>query len=297
MPKRGQDGRGGFSNVGFRNKRQNTNGNRSSNGSLDLQKLEKALAKDFHDKPNSVREQLLDEFHGVLSRAVDETPKLVEEALEAFQLAVDNSVPEQEKGAYYRACSMKSTYIESTPFRLKFLRAELFDPEKAALRFVRSLDYLLEKFGDYALMRQIYMSDLSKEEMNFFKKGYVQILPFRDTVGRRVIVNLGSYGGLDYTKEAKERVGAYVHWGILSEDVTTQRKGAISVGLMNDDAIEGVRDIDVASIRRFTDAMPVRYTGYHTCIADTFQNRIMKALALTFFLGELRFMSRFHMGK
>lgn len=297
MPKRDQDGRGGFSNVGFRNKRQNTNGNRSSNGSLDLQKLEKALAKDFHDKPNSVREQLLDEFHGVLSRAVDETPELVEEALEAFQLAVDNSVPEQEKGAYYKACSMKSTYIESTPFRLKFLRAELFDPEKAALRFVRSLDFLLEKFGEYALMRQIYMSDLSKEEMNFFKKGYVQILPFRDTVGRRVIVNLGSYGGLDYTKEAKERVGAYVHWGILSEDVTTQRKGAISVGLMNDDAIEGVRDIDVASIRRFTDAMPVRYTGYHTCIADTFQNRLMKALALTFFLGELRFMSRFHMGK
>ena len=92
MPKRDQDGRGGFSNVGFRNKRQNTNGNRSSNGSLDLQKLEKALAKDFHDTPNSVREQLLDEFHGVLSRAVDETPELVEEALEAFQVAVDNSV-------------------------------------------------------------------------------------------------------------------------------------------------------------------------------------------------------------
>ena len=297
MPKRDQEGRGGFSNVGFRNKRQNVGGGKDPNANLDLRKLEKALAKEFHDKPNNERERLLDEFHGVLSRAVTETPELIDTALAAFQVAVDHSVPDHEKGAYYKACSMNSTYIRSTPFRLKFLRAELFDPQKAALRYVRSLEYLLEKFGDFALMRQLFLSDLSKEEMSFFKKGYIQVLPFRDSVGRRILVNLGSYGGLDYSVAAKERVGAYVHWSILAEDTTTQRKGAISVGMLNDDSLEGIRDIDVSSIRRFTEAMPLRYTGYHTCIPDTFQNRLMKALALTFFLGELRFMSRFHMGK
>jgi hypothetical protein len=205
-------------------------------------------------------------------------------------------VPENEKGAYYKACQMNSTYVQSAAFRIKFLRAELFDAKKAALRYVRNLDFLLEKFGEFALMRQLYLSDLNQEEMNFFKKGYNQVLPFRDSVGRRIQVSLGSYGGLDFSPDAKERVGAFVLFAILADDETTQRKGAISLGMLNEDAIDCLRGVEVSSIRRMVQAMPIRYTGYHTCVPDTLRSRVLKALALTFFMGEVRFMSRFHIG-
>ena len=238
MPKRDQNGRGSYRN-GTSNKRRN-NGEPSNqphrkaipinaNPNLDLQKLEKMLAKEYYDKPKDERERLVNEFHGVSSRALPETAKMIDSALCSFQWSVDNTVPEHEKGAYYKARSMKSTYIRSIPFRTKFLRAEFFDPKKAALRYVRYLDFLLEKFGEFALMRQLYLSDLSREERNFLKKGYIQILPFRDSVGRRIHINLGSYGGLEFSMLAKERVGAYLIFSVLSEDVTTQRKGGMFI--------------------------------------------------------------------
>ena len=72
---------------------------------------------------------------------------------------------------------------------------------------------------------------------------------------------------------------------------------AISLGVLNENAIESIMGVEVSSIRRFVQAMPIRYSGYHTCIADSFRSRILKALALTFILGEHRLMSRFHIGK
>jgi len=268
----------------------------NANPNLNLQELERTLAKEYHDKPRAERESLVNEFHGVSSRAIPETPELIRSSLNAFQRAIDNMVPAHEKGAYYKACSMNSTYVQSSEFRIKFLRAELFDVKNAALRYVRNLDYLLEAFGEFALMRQLYLSDLTKEEMNFFKKGYTQVLPFRDSVGRRIMVNLGSYGGVDFSMRAKERVGIFVLFAILADDQTTQRKGAISVGMISEDAIEGLRGVSVSSIRRMNQAMPIRFTGYHTCVPDTLGSRILKALALTFFMGDVRLMSRFHIG-
>ncbi len=269
----------------------------NANPNLNLQELERTLAKEYHDKPRDERERLVNEFHGVSSRAIPETAELIYSSLEAFQKAIDYTIPTHEKVGYHKACCMNSTYVQSPDFRIKFLRAELFDVNKAALRYVRNLNLLLDKFGEFSLMRQLYLSDLTKEEMNFFKKGYMQVLPFRDSVGRRITVNLGSFGGVDFSVRAKERVGIYVLFAILADDETTQRKGAISVGMISEDAVEGLRGVTVASVQRMVQAMPIRFTGYHTCIPDTLGSRILKALALTFFMGDVRLMSRFHIGK
>jgi hypothetical protein len=233
----------------------------------------------------------------VSSREVPESPEMIAFAMASFQEEVDRVVPESEKSAYYRACSMNSTYVQSVSFRLKFLRAELFDHKKAALRYVRNLDYLLEKFGDFALMRQLYLSDLNREEKRFLKKGYMQVLPFRDNVGRRIVGNLGSYGGFNFSMETKERVGAYLNFAILADDITSQRKGVVSLGLLSEDAIECIQSVKLSNMNRFIQAMPIRYSGFHTCLSNSFRSKVIKALTLTFVQGDARLMSRVHIGK
>lgn len=263
---------------------------------MDLKQLEKTWAKEFHDKTKIERERYENELHGVSSRGVPESPEMIASALNSLQEAVDRNVSESEKGAYYKALAMNSTYVQYVPFRLKFLRAELFDAKKAALRYVRNLEYLLQVFGDFALMRQLYLSDLSGEEKRFLRKGYMQLLPFRDSVGRRILVNLGSYGGLDFSQRTRQRVGAYLNFAILSEDVTSQRLGFISLGMLSFDALTIIKAVKVSEINKFVQAMPLRFTGYHTCLPDTFRSWVIRALSLTLVQGDVRFMSRFHMG-
>jgi len=263
---------------------------------VDTAQLEQNWAKEYLETSKCRREILLDELHGVSSRAVPESPEKIHSALLLFQDAVDNVIPDFEKQAYIRACGMNSTYVHSVAFRLKFLRAELFHISDAALRYVRNLNYLVDKFGEIALMRQLYMSDLSNEELRFLKKGYMQILPFRDRVGRRILANLGSYGGFDFSMETKERVGAYISFAILSEDVTTQRKGAVALGLLDEDAIESVSMAAVSDIQKFMLAAPIRYSAHHSCLPDEFRFRVMKVMVLMLHQGDSRHLTRIHIG-
>ena len=263
---------------------------------LNPEELEKKWAKELFEKPHNERQILLDELHGVSFRCVEETPELNSWALHKFQDAIDKYIPEYEKVAYNRAIAMNSTYVQSIDFRLKFLRCELFDHRKAALRYLRNLDYLHDKFGDHALMRKLYMSDLNKEEVKFLKAGYIQILPFRDRSGRRVIANLGSYGGFDYSFEVKEKVAAYISCAILSEDATSQRKGAVSLGLLTADAMDSLLGVKYNGFQRYVQAMPIRYSGCHSCFPDEFRYRFMKALMLTLLEGEMRYITRVHIG-
>ena len=71
---------------------------------------------------------------------------------------------------------------------MRFLRCELFDVRKAAQRMLKFLDIALELFGEDALRRPIRLSDFSKEEMRYLKKGRYQVLPNRDRSGRRISV-------------------------------------------------------------------------------------------------------------
>ena len=62
-------------------------------------------------------------------------------------------------------------FVNSDNFRLRFLRAELFDIKDAAQRMVKYLDFVLELFGPYALERAIELRDFNKQEIKWFQLG------------------------------------------------------------------------------------------------------------------------------
>ena len=72
-----------------------------------------------------------------------------------------------------------------------FLRADLFDVAKAVKRYLSNISVLYRYFGPVGLQRSLTYSDLSTEDIAVLKLGLLQILPYRDQVGRLIFVSMG----------------------------------------------------------------------------------------------------------
>ena len=176
--------------------------------------LDDLIAQDFTNLSFQDRNAISEEIHGVSSLSPDETPQMIADAIHRLSQEIEAI---QHKPAYDRSqqwnssssmvgidytnsissynsetinSGIYSTYVNTLDFRLRFLRAELFDAKKAAARLVRFLETLMDLYdGDDELLRRpLGLNDLkSKEEKDYLKLGNHQLLPFRDRSGRRVI--------------------------------------------------------------------------------------------------------------
>jgi len=119
-------------------------------------------------------------------------------------------------------------YLNDNIIRLRFLRSECFDVDKAVQRLVEFLDFGTELFGDYISERQIRLSDFNtRQEEAALRRSRQQYLPFRDRSGRRVMVNVG-YCNFNIPAVTRFKILIFLHW-VASEDVETQRKGIVIV--------------------------------------------------------------------
>lgn len=168
-------------------------------GGIDPKAAEKLLALELNAMTDRDRQAVTDEIHGVKSQAVEETPTRVCNALLQLSCSIRDLVNDDEDGnreeggsplltaAHQRALQLGSTYVQGKAFHLKFLRAELFDARRAAVRLCKCLNELVKYFGEEALTRQLYLTDLGKKEMKLMKEGTCQILPYRDRFERRIV--------------------------------------------------------------------------------------------------------------
>jgi hypothetical protein len=245
--------------------------------------IEKLWAKERYEMSGGDREATSYELHGVVSRAVVETPELISKALQEFDIELnllynnnnnndnDNNNNNQSSSSPHAS----NTYIQSSTFRLRFLRAELFNITKSVHRYCICIELLVEYFGDFALQRQLFLSDLNKDEMKMLKEGTIQILPTRDTLGRRIMVFIGNVGA-SYTLQIINKVGLYLIFQILAEDITTQRNGIVSISVVQN----GGEDVQLRMENEgpdkfrqlFTKVLygaPCRFTGVHICFQQS----------------------------
>jgi hypothetical protein len=176
----------------------------STNNSLwkeevETKNVDAILAQEMWRLPLQDRNKIQEEIHGVRSMAPEETMQSVRTALWQLDQELED-LPTASKQAYFNAKS-NTTISRSDPFvlsddvRLCFLRAELFDPGKAAIRYTKYLNLLAKYFGTVALERPLRYSDLSKDEQDLCRDGKTQCLPSRDRAGRLVLVHNGAIGG------------------------------------------------------------------------------------------------------
>jgi hypothetical protein len=162
------------------------------------EKVDDLLSKELYQLSFADRNAINEEIHGVRCLAPDETPEFLHQSLSDLQRELD-AMP--YKSAYDKAqayarqpSTAKTSYVNTTEFRLKFLRCELFDASTAAVRLTNYLDLIVELYGLFALQRKIQLTDFSKHELQILRAGYFQMLPFRDRSGRRVMCKVGDMG-------------------------------------------------------------------------------------------------------
>jgi hypothetical protein len=150
------------------------------------------LASELHNMGMEARSTLLEEIHGVTSEPPEEgSHERMQECLR--QMAQElNNIPERR--AYDEASNNATSFVNSVSYRLAYLRAERFDPKKAAARMVLRLELLSQYFGSVALQRRITFHDLPEEAQMVVRSGSLQLLPGRDRAGRKLMMRIGTLG-------------------------------------------------------------------------------------------------------
>ena len=126
---------------------------------FDVQAVDDLVKKEINQLSFRERYLLNQDVQGMNVLACAEPAELSSLGLEAL----DKQLRKFENGRYryYRlAEKLNSRMIRRKDFRLKFARADCFDPVKAANRMEMYLKILCENFGNEALMRPVTLTDL-----------------------------------------------------------------------------------------------------------------------------------------
>jgi hypothetical protein len=114
-----------------------------------------------------------------------EEPDFVANCLKELDKEVD-ACSHHDKNAYEQAQTQDYNYVSCERFRLKFLRAENFNPRLAAQRLIKFFASKLQLFGPHYLTRDIRLDDLAEDDKKCIEAGLFQLLPLRDRAGRAV---------------------------------------------------------------------------------------------------------------
>jgi hypothetical protein len=188
----------------------------SSRGEDFLKQADDLLAEEISRLSFQDRNHINEEIHGVRVLAPEETPELLERSLVDLDSFLNQMItePPSLKDAYNLSQTLDSNrrmepidlrsnenpsttniiYVNDTSFRLRFLRCELFDAKKAALRIIKYLNLVHEVCGECALTRPIQLNDFHKEEKKILRSGFMQLLPYRDRAGRPILAFVGDIG-------------------------------------------------------------------------------------------------------
>eukprot|EP00533_Pseudo-nitzschia_delicatissima_P011848 CAMPEP_0197278310 /NCGR_PEP_ID=MMETSP1432-20130617/18458_1 /TAXON_ID=44447 /ORGANISM="Pseudo-nitzschia delicatissima, Strain UNC1205" /LENGTH=478 /DNA_ID=CAMNT_0042744663 /DNA_START=79 /DNA_END=1515 /DNA_ORIENTATION=- len=262
--------------------------------------IEQDLEKDFAKLSIDHRSQIAQEIDGTHCMAIEETPVLLESSL--ANLAVElKSISYKKKVGYNKSQKLPKTYINDPNFRLRFLRSQLFDVREAATRLVRYCDFVLDLFGTFALERQIERNDFSKKEMKWMLKGYIQLMPFRDQSGRRVIMQIMDS---NIIAEQITRLKIYTYMAMMATaDVETQRKGLILVvwpgGPGKDWKIRRQQESRAPHLlSQRHEVLPIRIAGYHYYMPDDPIFRLIRSFVVLYGgIGGMKSRMRFHIGR
>ena len=153
------------------------------------QAVNNLLSKELLQLSLKDRNAIQEEIHGVNCLAPEETPELVKRSMVELKVALesDGTIATHKKHAYQKSQLYAKTYVNDDSFRLRFLRFTLFDAKKAAEKIVEFLNVALELFGEFALEREVRLSDFDGRDIKYLREGEFQFLPFRDRSGRRIL--------------------------------------------------------------------------------------------------------------
>lgn len=261
----------------------------------DPKETEALLSQELMKLTFQDRSKISEELHGVHNMSVDETPIVQDEALRMMQHELNLMAP-SKKIAFEQAQLLPTTYVNDSNFRLRFLRADLFKPKEAAQRLVNYLDLLLTLFGIEVLKRPLRTTDFKgKEEKGALRGGLVQLLPYRDRSGRRVMVILSDI--MSYNHIMRVKLFLYL-LTVASECEESQRKGCLFVMWPGTHRNIRIPDSEEREIcQNSFSSFPLRVVGFHFCWPDTPFFHFVRSFFVLVMGSDIRTRVSFHSGE
>ena len=154
------------------------------------------LAEEMNRLTFEERERVYEDINGV-GKSHEESPIFIQKCIKELDemLGKGGTMSQATLRNYHRALFLRPNLQRNDMFKLMFLRAALYNIEKAADRIVKFFDLKMELFGDSKLAKRITIDDLSENDLMHIRSGSIVDLPFRDQSGRPVL--LVDYSCLD----------------------------------------------------------------------------------------------------
>lgn len=103
---------------------------------------------------------------------------------------LDLRLPTIKQGtAYELAETLDRSYANDPNFRLMFLRANNYQPERAARQMIKFFDFKQKLFGRSKLVKDITLNDLDDDDRASLRSGFLQVRQ-PDIAGRKLIAEL-----------------------------------------------------------------------------------------------------------
>lgn len=272
----------------------------------DPRSVDSLMAKEFLSLSFQDRNAINEEMHGVSCPMPKETTELIEESLTKLEQEI-SLIPAEEKERFVlsqerygsRDSSKKEgSYVNDTDFRMRFLRIELFDAKKAARKLIKFLDVAVDLFGEYALQRPIRLSDFPEDELQVIRMGNLQLLPFRDRSGRRIITGVEGLA-IQFDASLRIKILYYLMW-VAGEDFETQCKGiVVIIWPVSDVAIKHLRNKErmIETQRKQFQGSCVRVCAFHFCVPPNPFFQVLRTVFAMTLDKQMRSRLKFHVGQ
>lgn len=147
-----------------------------------VKEMDMLIAKDMYQMSLQERELALEDVHGIADRHED--PNFANACLLKMESALNRLKPGT---VYEEAERMSESYVRNPHKRLMFLRAEDYEPVKAAERMIRFFEKKKVLFGPEKLIKKITVDDLTEDDLETLRAGEGQISPIKDAAGRPIV--------------------------------------------------------------------------------------------------------------
>mmetsp|Transcript_40308 Transcript_40308/g.97339 ORF Transcript_40308/g.97339 Transcript_40308/m.97339 type:complete len:520 (+) Transcript_40308:97-1656(+) len=265
--------------------------------SPETKQTEDFLTSEFNQLSEEEQTKALNDLYCV-GEELSENPNLIEKSLAEFEQQLRNG----NFPIIQTALKQNRSYVEDASFRLKFLRANMYNVAKSVNQMVNFLGHKATYFGVDKIARDITLEDLTQEDIELMLSGFYHIQEGTDQ-GGRVIVYMFNHMLGKYKAETLIRVNYYIWFNILISLPAVQKKGLVAVywDLRKPGEAMGLPGLHwMVSVLDYIQSVPVRYSASHICTktgtgSDTLDNFVL-GMALKAMPEYARVRARFHQG-